>query len=149
MHPCLVRVVLASALWLCAPLAFAQAPASPRAPEAAAAPIRFSSVAEALATLTDLDGNGTVVTHTDDWVVINEPLLAAQWSFTPKAHAAYPAVVRRTVRRSADGAVSVETASLCEAGEAACAKLLQEFATLNDRITQSVRARARQGSSGP
>jgi hypothetical protein len=119
------------------------------APEAGAPAIRYSSVADALATLASMDGNGTVVTRTDGWVVINEPLAAAQWSFTPTAHAAYPAVVRRTVRRSADGAVFVETASLCEAGEAACASLLQEFATLNDRITQSVRARGRQGSSRP
>lgn len=149
MHHQLVRVVLASALVACASQAFAQASAKGHASGTAAEPIGYSSVAEALATLTGMDGNGTVVTHTDGWVVINDPLGAAQWSFTPTAHAAYPAVVRRTVRRSADGAVFVETASLCEAGEAACASLLQEFATLNDRITQSVRARGRQGSSRP
>ena len=145
----LIRVVIASALLTCASLAFAQAAVSAHAPEAGAQAIRYSSVAEALATLEGMDGNGTVVTRTDGWVVINESLAAAQWSFTPPAHAAYPAVVRRTVRRSADGAVFVETASLCEAGEAACASLLQDFATLNDRITQSVRARGRQGSSRP
>ena len=145
----LIRVVLASALLAGAAQAFAQAAVIARAPEGGAQPIRYGSVAEALATLAGMDGNGTVVTRTDGWVVINEPLAAAQWSFTPTAHAAYPAVVRRTVRRSADGAVFVETSSLCEAGEAACAGLLQEFATLNDRITQSVRAQGRQGSSRP
>ena len=99
--------------------------------------------------LTRLDGNGTVVTHADGWVIINEPLAAAQWSFTPASHAAHPAVLRRAVRRSADGKVSVETTSLCEAGPAACADLLHEFAALDDRITQSVRARGRQGTSQP
>jgi hypothetical protein len=149
MHHRLVRIVLAFALGVCALQAFAQAAANARIPETGAEAIPFGSVAQALATLAGMDGNGTVVTHANGWVVINEPLASAQWSFTPAAHAAYPAVVRRTVRRSADGAVAVETASLCEAGEAACISLLREFANLNDRITQSVRARGRQGSSQP
>lgn len=149
MHHHLVRIVLAFALGVCAPQAFAQAAVNARIPEAGVQAIPYGSVAQALSALAGMDGNGTVVTHTDGWVVINEPLASAQWSFTPAAHAAYPAVVRRTVRRSADGAVAVETASLCEAGDAACANLLREFANLNDRITQSVRARGRQGSSQP
>jgi hypothetical protein len=111
--------------------------------------IDFSSVAAALKELEARDGNGTVVAHADGWTLINEPLASAQWSFTPSSHYAYPALVRRIIRRSPTGAVSVETASLCEAPQAECSKLLSEFAALNDRITQAVTARVRQGSTQP
>ncbi|MDL2336786.1 MAG: molecular chaperone DnaJ [Pseudomonadota bacterium] len=111
--------------------------------------IDFSSVAAALKELEARDGNGTVVAHADGWTLINEPLASAQWSFTPSSHYAYPALVRRIIKRSPTGAVSVETASLCEAPQAECSKLLSEFAALNDRITQAVTARGRQGSTQP
>ena len=104
----------------------------------------FSSVAAALKDLEARDGNGTIVTHADGWTIINEPLASAQWSFTPDGHYAHPAVVRRTIKRSQDGSVAVETASLCEAPEAECAKLLAEFASMNERIVQSAKARGRQ-----
>ena len=111
--------------------------------------IGFGSVALALKELESRDGNGTVVTHADGWTVINEPLASAQWSFTPSGYYAFPAVVRRIIKRSADGSVAVETASLCEAPEAECARLLREFAALNDRITQAVKARGRQSPAQP
>ena len=103
--------------------------------------IEFPSVAAALRSLEARDGNGTVVTHGDGWTIVNEPGAAAQWSFVPAAHAAYPAVVRRVIRRSPTGEASVETASLCEAPKAACDQLLAEFAALNGRVTQALRSR--------
>ena len=135
-------------------LALASAAMSQTAPQAAAsapaqARIDYPTVAAARAALEALDGNGAVVTHPDGWMIANEPLAAAQWSFTPVGHYAYPALVRRTVRRSTGGAVSIEAVSLCEAQADACARLLVEFENLNDRISQSVRARARQGSTPP
>ena len=98
---------------------------SPGAPT----PLGFGSVTEALTALTARDGNGTVVAHADDgWVIINEPMAAAQWSFTPKGHAAHPSVVRHIIRRSGPRAeVSVDVAMLCEAGAAACDGLRAEF----------------------
>jgi len=111
--------------------------------------IGFASVAAALKDLEARDGNGTVVTHADGWTVVNEPLASAQWSFTPKGYYAYPAVVRRTIKRSPEGSVAVETASLCEAAEAECTKLLAEFAAMNDRITQAVKSRGRQAPLQP
>jgi len=123
--------------------------AAPAIAQPAAAKIDFASVAVALKQLESRDGNGTVVTHADGWTVINEPLASAQWSFTPSGHYAYPAVVRRTIKRSADGKVDVETASLCEAPEAECSKLLVEFAAMNERITQALKARGRQASTPP
>ena len=139
MRPSLFLVVFALAL-----SARAQAPS----PEPAR--IDFPSVAAALKDLESRDGNGTVVAHADEgWTIVNEPLASAQWSFVPSGHPAYPAVVRRIIRRSSDGKVSVETASLCEASRDACSALLSEFAALNDRITQAVKARGRQGSTPP
>jgi len=136
----LVHIVLACA----APLAVAQSEASP---SAAARPIEFATVAEARAALEARDGNGTIVTHPEGWVVVNEPMASAQWTFTLPGHAAHPAVLKRVIRRSADGAVSVETMPLCEAPKLACEQLVAEFAAMNDRITQAVRARGRQGSA--
>jgi len=94
-----------------------------------------------------LKDNGTIVTHPDAWVVINEPEAAAQWSFVPTGHEAHPAVVRRLILRAADGAVTVQVKALCEAPQDACARLVAEFESMNDRIVQSVRARSRQGST--
>jgi hypothetical protein len=128
----------------CAALPSLAQPVSPPA-----AKIGFTSVAAALKDLEARDGNGTIVTHADGWTVINEPLASAQWSFTPSGYYAYPAVVRRIIKRAPDGTVAVETASLCEAPEAECGKLLAEFATMNERITQAVKSRGRQAPSQP
>jgi hypothetical protein len=113
------------------------------------AAIGYADVAAALAALSARDGAGTVVTHSDEWTIVNEPAASAQWSFTPVGHPAHPALVRRIVRRSAGGDVSVETASLCEGRAEACQRLLQEFEAMNGRITQALKARGRQGSSQP
>lgn len=120
--------------------------AAPPAPPAPAAPVvpamTYKTVAEALKALQARDGESTVVMHSDDgWVIVNEPMANAQWSFTPKTHAAYPAVVRRVIVHSRDGNVSVETASICEASASACAGLLKEFEALNERIIEAARAR--------
>lgn len=125
------------------------APAIAQTGAPAASPIGYASVAEALKDLESRDGNGTVVIHPDGWTVINEPLASAQWSFTPAGHDAYPAVVRRIIKRTPDGKVSVDTASLCEAPADRCHKLLEEFATMNERITQAAKARGRQATTQP
>jgi hypothetical protein len=136
-----MRTLLALLLSLHVGLASAEDGAAP------AKPIDFPSVAAALKALEARDGNGAIVTHADGWTIVNEPLASAQWSFTPADHPAYPAVVRRVIKRAPDGLVSVEIGSLCDAPKAACTKLLAEFAAMNDRVTQAVKARARQGSS--
>jgi len=120
-----------------------------QAPSTKVGELGFASVAAAQKDLEARDGNGTIVTHADGWTVINEPQASAQWSFTPSGHYAHPAVVRRTIKRTPNGAVSVETASLCEAPEAECTRLLAEFAAMNDRITQSLKARGRQAPAQP
>jgi hypothetical protein len=133
---------------LAAPASAQPQPAA-SAPTADAARLPFDSVAAALNDLQARDGNGTIVTHADGWTIVNESLASAQWSFTPDGHYAHPSVVRRVIRRGPNGAVSVETASLCEAPKAECSKLLADFAALNERITQAVKSRGRQGSTPP
>jgi hypothetical protein len=131
------------ALALFAPLMPARADDAKPAPDG----IGFVSVAAALTALTARDGDGVIVTRAEGWTQVTEPLASARWSFTPPDHPAYPAVVRRVIRRSAGGEVRVETTSLCEAPQADCTRLLAEFAAMNDRITQAVKARGRQGSA--
>lgn len=111
--------------------------------------IGYTRVADALKALEARDGDGTVVTHSEGWVVVNEPLASAQWSFTPAGHYAHPAVVKRTIVRGAGGAVSVDVQALCEAPAEACGRLKAEFEAMNDRITQAVRARGRQPQLPP
>ena len=105
--------------------------------------ISYPSVAAALKDLESRDGKDTVVTHGDGWTTVNEPAAAAQWSFPPTGHAAYPAVLRRTMVRGADGQIQVRTDHLCESPAAACQALLAEFAQLNERIEQAKRSRGR------
>lgn len=139
-----MRELLALAVLSLAASAFAQSP-SPADP----ARLPYDSVAAALKDLEAKDGNGTIVTHADGWTIVNEPLAAAQWSFPPGGHYAFPSVVRRVIKRGPNGAVTVETASLCEAPQPECTKLLADFASLNDRITQSAKARGRRSSTPP
>ncbi|MBS0445485.1 MAG: hypothetical protein JSR59_05995 [Proteobacteria bacterium] len=137
------RPLLLAAVLGAAATAFAQTRPAPPAPPASAPAIGYPTVAAALQALQARDGESTIVTHSDDgWVIVNEPMASAQWSFTPKTHAAYPAVVRRIIRRSPDGDVAMDTASICEAPAAACAGLLKEFEALDERVLESARARA-------
>lgn len=138
-------------LGLCAATAGAnaQAPAA-AAPANESVAMPYKTVAEALAGLKARDGNGTIVTDGGDgWVIVNEPMASAQWTFTPAGHAAYPAVVRRVIRRGANRAVSVDVATVCEAPAAACAELVKTFEGMNERITQAAGARNRQPPTGP
>lgn len=62
------------------------------------------------------------------WAVVasSERGLPVQWFFTPEGHPAHPAVVKRTALES-DGVGRIELAALCQAEEAVCAQLLDDF----------------------
>ena len=62
------------------------------------------------------------------WTVVasSEHGLPVQWFFTPEGHPAHPAVVKRTALES-DGVGRIDLAALCQAEEAACAQLLDDF----------------------
>jgi hypothetical protein len=116
--------------------AFAQAPEAQSGPDRPSA-IGYATVAEALAALKAKPGVQVETTKPDGWTIINEPD-HVQWSFTPNAHSAYPAVVRRAIKQNADGGIAIETSALCQAEKAPCDKLVAEFAELNERIRQAV-----------
>ena len=145
----LCRLPIATSILALAGTAMAQPSPMPAVSALAATTIEYPSVAAARAALEALDGNGAVVTHADGWMIVNEPMAAAQWSFTPPGHYAHPSLVRRVIQRSGGGAVAVQVATLCEAPREACDRLKAEFEAMNERITQSVRARGRQGSTAP
>ncbi len=102
--------------------------------------VGYATVQEALEALKAKPGVRIETTKPDAWTIVNEPGGLMQWSFTPPAHAAYPAVVRRALKTNADGGVYIEMTGLCQASKAPCDQLMQEFKELNQRIGQSVRS---------
>lgn len=103
--------------------------------------IGFKTVAEALETLKALPGARATVTQPDSWVVISEPGGMIVWSFTPPAHPAHPAVVRRAAVVGGDKMARLQMTVLCEAKKAPCDRLVQEFRELNARDARAVEER--------
>lgn len=93
--------------------------------------IAFTSVADALATLSARAD--TNLSTQDGWTVVVERDGAVVWSFVPKEHPAYPAVVKRVIVSRPDG-VYVQMASLCESSVQQCDRLIQEFRDLNSQL---------------
>src|SRR5688572_27156611 len=62
------------------------------------------------------------------WTVVasRERGAAVEWFFTPEGHAAHPAVVKRTAIER-DGVGMIDLAALCQAEQAACDRLLDDF----------------------
>lgn len=117
-------------------------------PLASAQPgLPYATVAEALAALSAKDG--AIRTEAEGWITVTEPLEDAQWSFVPRDHAAYPALVRRGILRKPGEPAAVTMATLCEAPPAACAALAQEFEAQNSRFEQYVRSRNRKPPAPP
>jgi hypothetical protein len=97
-------------------------------------------VQEALDALKAKPGVRIETTKPDAWTIVSEPG-DVQWSFTPASHYAYPAVVRRAIKQDAQGNLSIEMTSLCQAAKPSCDQLIKEFVALNERIRQEVKAR--------
>ena len=80
--------------------------------------------------------------HQAGWIVVStvergNPVL---WSFTPEGHPAHPSVVKRTALEQ-KGTGYVQLATLCEAPEPDCVRLLEDFKQINQRIAQSALAK--------
>ena len=62
------------------------------------------------------------------WTVVasRERDAPVEWFFTPEGHAAHPAVVKRTAIER-DGVGMIDLAALCQAEQAACDRLLDDF----------------------
>lgn len=100
-------------------------------------PLGYDKVADALAALQKNPDAKT--THPDGWTVVTvqKPELAV-WSFVPQGHEAYPAVVRRLIRKT-DKGTFVEMKVLCEAKQDACRKLAVQFQQMTAQMQQALR----------
>lgn len=102
--------------------------------------ISYPTVQEALDALKAKPNVRIETTKPDAWTIVSEPG-DVQWSFTPASHYAYPAVVRRAIKQDAQGNLSIEMTSLCQASKPSCDQLIEEFVALNERTRQKVKAR--------
>jgi hypothetical protein len=100
-------------------------------PEAPDSGIEYKSVAEALKALRARPN--VEISVQGDWTIVDEPANYTLWSFAPKGHAAYPAVVKRHVVQK-DGVVSIKTDVICEATKTACDALVREFMQMNENV---------------
>jgi hypothetical protein len=108
--------------------ALAQSPVPPL-PEATESALGYKSVNEALAALRSM--RGVVFTTENNWLIATDEANLTVWSFAPKGHSAFPAVVKR--QAVAEGAGSRLTMSvLCESSKIACDNLVRTFAQLNN-----------------
>jgi hypothetical protein len=100
-------------------------------PETISSGIEYKSVAEALKALRAKPN--VEISMQRDWIIVEEPANYTVWSFAPKEHAAYPAVVKRQAIQK-DGVVSIKTDVICEATKTACDALVHEFKQMNENM---------------
>jgi hypothetical protein len=99
-------------------------------------PLGYTRVADALAALQKTPD--AKITHPDGWTVVTvtRPELAV-WSFVPKGHDAYPAVVRRLIRKT-DKGTFVEMKVLCQAKQEPCRRLALQFQQMTAQMQQAL-----------
>jgi hypothetical protein len=120
-------------------LAAALVAASPAHAQDKPRPLGYAKVADALAAL-EKNPDATI-SHRDGWTVVTvkKPELAV-WSFVPKGHDAYPAVVRRLVRKT-DKGTFVEMKVLCEAKQEPCRRLALQFQQMTAQMQRALEAK--------
>jgi len=106
-------------------------------PETAHSNIEYKSVSDALTSLRNKPG--TEIEMQGNWTIVVEPALKVIWSFAPERHAAYPAVVKRTIVEK-DGKVNMKMDVICQATKSACDALVREFFQLNERMRSSLQS---------
>lgn len=97
--------------------------------EGQASAVGYDSVAAALAALSAKPGI-TQRINKNGWTEIEDHETNVLWSFVPKDHPAYPAVVKRTVT-GRGLATQIDMTGLCEAERAACEKLMRQLQKQN------------------
>ena len=98
--------------------------------------IGYLSVAAAFEALRQ--NSGVKILNENGWTVIDDRPNLTVWSFVPKGHPAYPAVVRRQVIQKGGG-LYVNTNVLCEASKTSCDKLVTEFQALNNKMRDNIK----------
>jgi hypothetical protein len=118
-------VVFSGCLAVCLPV-FAVSQVSEGGGRSSVSRIPYASVDEAWSDLKGQPEAKVVVRESDQWVVVSGAD-HVEWSFVPKTHEAYPALVRREVRGlgQKDGQ-TIHTAVLCQAeAHEACERLVE------------------------
>jgi hypothetical protein len=91
---------------------------------------------EAITARKDVEGR-----EDDGWLIVADRAAFAFWSFAPPDHAAYPAVVKRTIHDDG-GKVSVAMAILCEGQKTGCDELRHQFDDINERMRADLQHQA-------
>lgn len=103
-------------------------------PETQQSNIEYRSVADALAGLRSKPG--TEMSVQGNWTIAYESAAHVIWSFAPKDHPAYPAVVKRAVVER-DGKTMIDMGVICQASKSACDGLVREFIQMNENMRSS------------
>jgi hypothetical protein len=125
------RSLFCFALCLAAAAGATELPPGPL-PETNSSNIGYSSVSEALTSLTKR--KDVAVSTVRDWTIIVDEANKTVWSFAPTSYPGYPAVVKRQVRARAGGGSEIQMSVLCEGKKAECDNLVREFNAMNSRI---------------
>lgn len=107
-------------------------------PESNSNVIGYKTVADARAALTARK-DVQMETTAAGWLIVQVPSENTIWSFTPPAHPAYPAAVKRTFFES-KGSVQLQTNALCQASKKSCDQLIRDFQRLNDQMKNAIHA---------
>ena len=96
-----------------------------------ASPIQYSSVENALNKLKNKSSANT--SYQAGWTIISlvENGNHVIWFFSPKKHAAYPAVIKKSIVAKGNG-IETKIVTLCEAAKPECDKLINQFKKINN-----------------
>ncbi|MES2208290.1 MAG: hypothetical protein V4525_16020 [Pseudomonadota bacterium] len=114
----------------CTLLAFALTLANTNVLASDATPLettRFKTVSDALVVLQSRSDVSYKAARPGGMVMANYSAPFSTWSFVPKEHYAYPAVVKREVKQRDSGEMYIEVSALCQAEKLRCEKLMDEF----------------------
>lgn len=125
-------------------LAFSE-PVQAQSKTSSATGIGFASPAAALTGLRSR--SGVVFSDYNGWTIAEDKSRNEIWSFTPNAHPAHPAVVRRTVIEQ-NGVLSLDMDVLCGGEKSDCDKLVAQFEALNEDVRQHLAGNKHAQSSG-
>lgn len=109
---------------------------APQSRAETARPIPYDSVSEAFERVR-ARGDASVLVREDGWTIISFPNNDV-WSFVPKGHDAYPAVVKRSLSTNAQGETYIDMAVLCTGDQNACARLVHGFEAENRQNVQDI-----------
>ena len=99
-------------------------------PETPAGTIGYDSVEAALAALKKK--HGVVFSTENGWTIASDKKELTIWSFAPATSRAYPAVVKRQLVPSPEGA-EVKMSVMCKGSKADCDALVRSYNALNQQ----------------